>query len=56
MSSFLDHDQTRFLIVTPQERAVLSRAVEVHTVIHVTQIWAGRLKLTSIYVSRLSYD
>ncbi|KAI0002219.1 hypothetical protein BJV74DRAFT_41888 [Russula compacta] len=42
---------SNLLRITQQERAVLSRAAEVHTVIHVTQIWADRLKLTSIYAS-----
>jgi hypothetical protein len=49
---FLEHNKTKSLIVTDREKAALSKAVGVHTIAQVTQIWAHRLHLTSIYVSQ----
>ena len=45
--------KNRFLTVDAREKTVLSKAVAVHTVAHITQIWGDRLRLISLCVSRL---
>jgi hypothetical protein len=38
-----------------REKAVLSKAIAVHTAVHITYVWVDRLQLTSICVSRLHH-
>lgn len=38
-------------IVTTQEHIALTKAADLNTIARITQIWADRLQLTSVYVS-----
>jgi hypothetical protein len=51
---WISHDalaQFITVIVTPQEHTALAKAVDLHTISQITQIWSQRLQLISVYVS-----
>ena len=43
--------QLTICIVTAQEHVALTEAADLNTIARITQIWADRLQLTSVYVS-----
>jgi hypothetical protein len=53
-STFISHGvlaQLIIFIVTAQEHTALANAADMNTIARITQIWADRLQLTSVYVS-----
>jgi hypothetical protein len=45
----LEHHENKFLVANARERVELLKAAEVHTIIHVSQIWTDRSDLEGTY-------